>query len=98
MLTIDRFYDYENFYLIALKMNLVCLALDELLKALFLITAIALTWLSEHPSVTIYDNIERFMLYTHDGKTEVEMLPDFKEHSMNLNRLLKTFLSRSLCI
>ena len=54
---------------------------------------VALTWLSEHPSVTIYDNIgEVHAIHSHDGKTEVEMIPDFKELSMNLNLLLKTFL------
>ena len=40
---------------------------------------VALTWLSEHPSVTIYDNIgEVHAIHSHDGKTEVEMMPDYK--------------------
>jgi hypothetical protein len=32
---------------------------------------VALTWLSEHPSITIYDNIgEVHAIHSHDGKTE----------------------------
>tara|TARA_B100000963_G_C22126526_1_gene451373 strand:+ start:154 stop:495 length:342 start_codon:yes stop_codon:yes gene_type:complete len=40
---------------------------------------VALTWLSEHPSVTIYDNIgEVRAIHGHSGKTEVIMEPDYK--------------------
>lgn len=40
---------------------------------------VALTWLSEHPSVTVYDNIgEVRAIHGHSGKTEVVMEPDFK--------------------
>lgn len=40
---------------------------------------VALTWLSEHPSVTIYDNIgEVHAIHGHGGKTEVVMEPDYK--------------------
>ena len=35
---------------------------------------VAVTWLSEHPSVTIYDNIgEVHAIHGHGGKTEVVM-------------------------
>lgn len=40
---------------------------------------VAMTWLSDHPSVTIYDNIgEVRAIHGHDGKTEVIMEPDWK--------------------
>ena len=40
---------------------------------------VALTWLSEHPSVTIYDSIgEVHAIHGHGGKTEVIMEPDYK--------------------
>ena len=40
---------------------------------------VALFWLSEHPSVTIYDNIgEVKAIHGHSGKTEVRMEPDYK--------------------
>ena len=40
---------------------------------------VALTWLSEHPSVTIYDNIgEVRAIHGHQGKTDLIMEPDFK--------------------
>jgi hypothetical protein len=40
---------------------------------------VAVTWLSEHPSVTIYDNIgEVRAIHGHGGKTEVVMEPDYK--------------------
>ncbi len=40
---------------------------------------VALTWLSEHPSVTIYDNLgEVRAIHGHAGKTEVEMEPEWK--------------------
>ena len=40
---------------------------------------VAMTWLSEHPSVTIYDNLgEVRAIHGRAGKTEVIMEPDFK--------------------
>ena len=40
---------------------------------------VALTWLSEHPSVTVYDSIgEVRAIHGHGGKTEVIMEPDYK--------------------
>ena len=40
---------------------------------------VAVTWLSEHPSVTIYDNIgEVHAIHGHGGKTMVEFEPDYK--------------------
>lgn len=40
---------------------------------------VSLFWLSEHPSVTIYDNIgEVKAIHGHSGKTEVRMEPDWK--------------------
>ncbi len=40
---------------------------------------VSLFWLSEHPSVTIYDNIgEVKAIHGHAGKTEVRMEPDWK--------------------
>ena len=40
---------------------------------------VALSWLSEHPSVTIYDSIgEVHAIHGHGGKTEVVMEPDYK--------------------
>lgn len=40
---------------------------------------VSLFWLSEHPSVTVYDNIgEVKAIHGHSGKTEVRMEPDYK--------------------
>ena len=40
---------------------------------------VSLFWLSEHPSVTIYDNIgEVKAIHGHSGKTEVRMEPDYR--------------------
>ena len=40
---------------------------------------VAVTWLSEHPSVTVYDSIgEVRAIHGHGGKTEVIMEPDYK--------------------
>ena len=40
---------------------------------------VALTWLSEHPTVTVYDNLgEVRAIHGHNGKTEVSMEPDWK--------------------
>lgn len=40
---------------------------------------VALTWLSEHPSVSMYDNIgDVRTIHGHEGKTEVVMEQDWK--------------------
>jgi hypothetical protein len=53
---------------------------------------VALTWLSEHPSVTIYDNIgEVRAIHSHDGKTEIEMIPDFKRAFNELRSFMENF-------
>lgn len=40
---------------------------------------VALTWLSDHPSVTVYDNVgEVRAIHGHEGKTELVMEPDWK--------------------
>ena len=40
---------------------------------------VAVTWLSEHPSVTVYDSIgEVHAIHGHQGKTEVIMEPDYR--------------------
>ena len=41
---------------------------------------VAVTWLSEHPSVTVYDSIgEVHAIHGHGGKTVIEMEPDYKK-------------------
>ena len=53
---------------------------------------VALTWLSEHPSVTIYDNIgEVRAIHGHGGKTEVIMEPDYKRASGELKSFIENF-------
>tara|TARA_B100001093_G_C26812003_1_gene1007979 strand:+ start:17 stop:349 length:333 start_codon:yes stop_codon:yes gene_type:complete len=53
---------------------------------------VALTWLSEHPSVTIYDNIgEVHAIHSHDGKTEVEMIPDYKRAFGEMKAFIENF-------
>ena len=60
---------------------------------------VALTWLSEHPSVTIYDNIgEVQAIHSHDGKTEVEMLPDFKRAFNELKSFIDNFSLTEVCV
>jgi len=40
---------------------------------------VALFWLSDHPSVTVYDNIgEVRAIHGHEGKTELKMEPEYK--------------------
>ena len=49
---------------------------------------VAVTWLSEHPSVTIYDSIgEIHAIHSHEGKTEIIMEPDYKR-KLQLSRCL----------
>jgi hypothetical protein len=60
---------------------------------------VALTWLSEHPSVTIYDNIgEVHAIHSHDGKTEIEMLPDFKRAFNELKSFIENFSLGEICV
>ena len=41
---------------------------------------VAVSWLSEHPSVTIYDSIGGVhAIHGHGGKTTLEMEPDYKK-------------------
>jgi hypothetical protein len=53
---------------------------------------VALTWLSEHPSVTIYDSIgEVHAIHGHGGKTEVIMEPDYKRAFNEMKSVLDNF-------
>jgi hypothetical protein len=51
---------------------------------------VALTWLSDHPSVTIYDNLgEVRAIHGHEGKTEVIMEPDWKRAFNEIKSVLQ---------
>ena len=53
---------------------------------------VAVTWLSEHPSVTVYDNIgEVHAIHGHGGKTEVIMEPDYKRAFGELKSFIDNF-------
>ena len=53
---------------------------------------VAVTWLSDHPSVTIYDSIgEVSAIHGHGGKTEVVMEPDYKRAFGELKSFIETF-------
>ena len=53
---------------------------------------VALTWLSEHPSVTVYDSIgEVTAVHGHGGKTEVVMEPDYKRAYGELKSFIDNF-------
>ena len=53
---------------------------------------VALTWLSEHPSITIYDSIgEVSAVHGHGGKTEVVMEPDYKRAYNELISFVENF-------
>jgi len=53
---------------------------------------VAVTWLSEHPSVTIYDNIgEVSAVHGHGGKTEIVMEPDYKRAFGELKAFIEGF-------
>ena len=53
---------------------------------------VCLTWLSEHPSVTIYDNIgEVHAIHGHQGKTEDVMEPDYKRAFIELKSFVDKF-------
>ena len=50
------------------------------------------TWLSEHPSVTVYDNIgEVRAIHGHEGKTEIQMEPDWKRVANELKAAVTSF-------
>ncbi len=53
---------------------------------------VALTWLSEHPSVTVYDSIgEVHAIHGHGGKTEVIMEPDYKRAYNEVKSFVENF-------
>jgi hypothetical protein len=53
---------------------------------------VAVTWLSEHPTVTVYDNIgEVHAIHGHGGKTEVVMEPDYKKAFGELKSFVENF-------
>ena len=53
---------------------------------------VAVTWLSEHPSVTVYDNIgEVHAIHGHGGKTEVVMEPDYKKAFNEMKSFIDNF-------
>lgn len=53
---------------------------------------VAVTWLSEHPSVTVYDSIgEVHAIHGHGGKTEVIMEPDYKKAFGELKSFVENF-------
>lgn len=53
---------------------------------------VALTWLSEHPSVAMYDNIgDVRVIHGHEGKTEVVMEQDWKRSFNELKSALHNF-------
>ena len=53
---------------------------------------VAVTWLSEHPSVTVYDTIgEVHAIHGHGGKTEVIMEPDYKKAFGELKSFVDNF-------
>jgi len=53
---------------------------------------VAVTWLSEHPSVTVYDSLgEVTAIHGHGGKTEIIMEPDFKRAYGELKTFIGNF-------
>ena len=53
---------------------------------------VCVTWLSEHPSVTVYDNIgEVRAIHGHQGKTEIIMEPDYKRAFNEIKAFVDTF-------
>mgnify|MGYP003115667538 CR=1 FL=1 len=53
---------------------------------------VAVTWLSDHPSVTVYDSIgEVHAIHGHGGKTEVLMEPDYKKAFGELKSFVDNF-------
>ena len=53
---------------------------------------VGVTWLSEHPSVTVYDNIgEVRAIHGHAGKPEIIMEPDYKRAFNELKAFTENF-------
>ena len=53
---------------------------------------VAVTWLSEHPSVTVYDNIgEVSVIHGHGGKTEIVMEPDYRRAYNEVSSFVSNF-------
>lgn len=53
---------------------------------------VCVTWLSEHPSVTVYDSIgEVRAIHGHQGKTEIIMEPDYKRAFNEIKAFVDTF-------
>ena len=53
---------------------------------------VCLTWLSEHPTVTVYDKIgEVRAIHGHQGKTELVMEPDYKRAFNELKSFVDAF-------
>ena len=53
---------------------------------------VAVTWLSEHPSVTVYDSLgEVTAIHGHGGKTEIVMEPDYKRAYGELLSFVENF-------
>lgn len=60
---------------------------------------VAVTWLSEHPSVTIYDSIgEIHAIHSHEGKTEIIMEPDYKRAFGELKSFVENFNLADACL
>ena len=60
---------------------------------------VAVTWLSDHPSVTIYDSIgEVHAIHGHGGKTEVIMEPDFKKAFNELKSFIDNFSLQEMVV
>ena len=53
---------------------------------------VTVTWLSDSPSVTVYDSIgEVHAIHGHGGKTEVVMEPDYKKAFGELKSFIENF-------
>jgi hypothetical protein len=53
---------------------------------------VCVSWLSEHPSVTIYDNIgEVHAVHGHGGKTTVEFEPDYRRACGEMKSFIDNF-------
>jgi len=53
---------------------------------------VCVSWLSEHPSVTIYDNIgEVHAIHGHGGKTAIEFEPDYKRACGEMKSFIENF-------
>ena len=58
---------------------------------------VAVTWLSEHPSVTVYDSLgEVTAIHGHGGKTEIVMEPDYKRAYGELTSFIDNFKMKDI--